>query len=150
MTAARFALLIVLIAPLLASAAVYKWTDADGKVQYSDSPPPETKSQQVNIKINSIKGPAVVSQFHGSTAAPGKGKVRLYTTTWCGYCKKAKAHLTAKGIPYDDVDVESSAQGRGEYVKLGGHGVPVILVGEQRMDGFDAGRLDAMLGRAGW
>ena len=28
---------------------------------------------------------------------------------------------------------------------VGGRGVPVILVGRQRMDGYDAGRLDAML-----
>ena len=44
MTIARFLLLVLLITPLLAAAGVYKWTDAQGKVHYSDSPPPETKA----------------------------------------------------------------------------------------------------------
>jgi len=150
MTIARFLLLVLLITPLLAAAGVYKWTDAQGKVHYSDSPPPETKAQQVNVKINSISGPAVVSTFRGASTAKSKDKVRLFTTVWCGYCKKAKAHLTAKGVPYDELDVESSDHGRSEYAKLGARGVPVILVGGQRMDGFDAAGLDAMLGQAGW
>ena len=150
MTIARFLLLAVLITPVLAAAGVYKWTDAHGKVHYSDSPPSETKAQQVNVKVNSISGPAVVSEFRSASTGKTKDKVRLFTTVWCGYCKKAKAHLTAKGVPYDELDVESSQQGRSEYAKLGARGVPVILVGGQRMDGFDAGRLDAMLAQAGW
>jgi glutaredoxin len=150
MTVARFLLLIVLITPVLAAAGVYKWTDAQGKVHYSDSPPPETKTQQINVKVNSISGPAVVSTFRDAPTAKSKEKVRLFTTVWCGYCKKAKAHLAAKGVPYDELDVEKSEHGRSEYAKLGGRGVPVILVGSQRMDGFDAAGLDAMLGQAGW
>jgi glutaredoxin len=150
MTALRFLLLFVLIAPLSASADVYKWTDAQGRVQYSDSPPPEAKAQQVKLKINSIQGPAVVSTVRAAPAAKAKDKVRIYTAAWCGYCKKAKAHLTAKGVPYDEVDVEVSDRGRSEFAQLGGRGVPVILVGNQRMDGFDAGGLDAMLAVAGW
>ena len=86
----------------------------------------------------------------GASTTKSKDKVRLFTTVWCGYCKKAKAHLTAKGVPYDELDVESSEHGRSEYAKLGARGVPVILVGSQRMDGFDAAGLDAMLGQAGW
>jgi glutaredoxin len=150
MTALRFLLLVVLIAPLPASADVYKWTDAQHRVHYSDSPPPEAKAQQVKLKINSIQGPAVVSTLRDAPAAKAKDKVRIYTAAWCGYCKKAKAHLAAKGVPYDEVDVEASERGHSEFAQLGGRGVPVILVGNQRMDGFEAGRLDAMLAVAGW
>jgi glutaredoxin len=149
-TISRLLLLLVLSTPVLAAAEIYKWTDEQGKIHYSDSPPPETKAQQVNVKINSISGPAVVSTIRGTSPAQAKDKVRIYTAVWCGYCKKAKAHLASKGVPYDELDVETSEQGRGEFIKLGGRGVPVILVGNQRMNGFDAAALDAMLGQARW
>ena len=150
MIALRFLLLVLLVASLPASAGVYKWTDAQGRVHYSDNPPPEAKAQQVKVKINSIQGPAVVSTVRDIPAAKAKEKVRIYTAVWCSYCKKAKAHLATRGVPYDDVDVEASERGRSEFNQLGGRGVPVILVGNQRMDGFDASGLDAMLAGAGW
>jgi glutaredoxin len=150
MNAGRFALLAALIAAPPAVADVYKWTDAQGGVHYSDSAPPDTRAQQVRLKINSIQGPAVVSTLGSSNAAKAKDKVRIYTAVWCGYCKKAKAHLAAKRVPYDEVDVEGSDGARREFARLGGRGVPVILVGNQRMDGFSADQLDAMLAAAGW
>ena len=150
MNAGRFALLVALIAAPPAVADVYKWTDAQGRVYYSDSAPPDTKAQQIRLKINSIQGPAVVSTLGPGNAAKAKDKVRIYTAVWCGYCKKAKAHLAAKRVPYDEVDVEGSDGARREFARLGGHGVPVILVGNQRMDGFSADELDAMLAAAGW
>lgn len=134
---------------LPAAAAVYKWTDAEGRIHYSDSPPPDRKAAQVKIKVNSISGPAVVSTLKGGPPA-AKERVRIYTTTWCGYCKKAKAQLAARRVAFDEIDVEASDSGRREFASLGGRGVPMILVGAQRMDGYDAGRLDAMLHSAGY
>jgi glutaredoxin len=150
MIALRLLLLAVLVGSLPAGAGVYKWTDAQGRVHYSDDPPPEAKAQQIKVKINSIQGPAVVSTVRESSPARAKDKVRIYTAVWCGYCKRAKAHLAAKGVPYDEMDVETSERGRSEFAQLGGRGIPVILVGSQRMDGFDASRLDAMLAAVGW
>ena len=150
MIAFRLLLLVVLVTSIPAGAGVYKWTDAQGRVHYSDDPPPEAKAQQIKLKINSIQGPAVVSTMRNTSATKAKDKVQIYTAVWCGYCKRAKAHLAAKGVPYDETDVESSERGRSEFAQLGGRGVPVILVGSQRMDGFDASGLDAMLAAAGW
>ncbi|BBX74516.1 mycoredoxin Mrx1 [Mycobacterium shinjukuense] len=33
----------------------------------------------------------------------------LYTTSWCGYCLRLKTALRAKGICYDEVDIERDA-----------------------------------------
>ena len=41
-------LLAVISAPVVAD--VYKWVDANGNTQYSDSPPPNTKATKVNIE----------------------------------------------------------------------------------------------------
>jgi hypothetical protein len=45
--------------------------------------------------------------------------------------------------------VERSAQGKQEYRDLQGRGVPIILVGDQRMNGYSQARLDDMLRAAG-
>lgn len=148
MTLSRCLLLVLLSLALPAGAEIYRWTDAQGKVHYSDSPPPEAQAKQVKIRINSIEGPAVVSTLKDAPKA--KDKVRMFTTVWCGYCKKAKAHLAGKRVPFEEIDVETSDRGRSEYAQLGGRGVPIILVGAQRMDGFDAQGLDAMLAAAGY
>jgi len=143
----------VLAALVLLSSALfadmYKWIDENGKLHYSDSPPPGKKAKKLDLKINSIGGPPVVSSLGNSIAATSTAKVRLYTTTWCGYCKKARAYLQARGTPFQEINVESSAQGQSEFRALGGRGVPVILVGNQRMDGYSEGGLEGLLRQAG-
>lgn len=136
------------LAPL-AGAQLYKWTDAEGRVQYSDKAP-DKSAKKLDLKINTYSGAPVVSSLGKPAASDAKSSIRLYTTTWCGYCTKARAHLKNKGIQYEDLDVEKSAQGKQEYAALKGRGVPVILVGSQRMDGFDPARMDTMLKAAGY
>jgi glutaredoxin len=126
MTEFRFLFLVALIMPTLAGADVYKWTDAQGRIHYSDSPPPAVKARQVKVKVNSIQGPAAVSSVGGSAQAKRGDKVRIYTTAWCPSCKKAKAYLAAKGVPYEELDVETSERAGAEFARLGASGVPVI------------------------
>jgi glutaredoxin len=60
----------------------------------------------------------------------------MYSTVRCGYCRKARAYFKANGIAFTDYDVETSDKGRQDYRRMGARGVPVILVGDQRMMGF--------------
>ena len=148
--AASLAVLIFL--PFTLFADMYKWIDENGNVHYTDSPPPGKKAKKLELKINSITGPGVVSTIgkqSPQSPAAGTATVKLYTTTWCGYCKRAKAYLQARGTPFQEIDVETSVQGQREFQALGGRGVPVILVGNQRMDGYSEGTLAGMLKQAG-
>ena len=126
-------------------AEVYRWTDADGKPHFGDKPPVGANG------VESFQGKAAVS-FMGGGGAPvasPSGKVRIFVTQTCPYCKKAKAYLRQRGTPFEELDVETSRSAKTEYDKLGGRGVPVILVGQQRMNGFDAGGLESLLVGAG-
>jgi glutaredoxin len=60
----------------------------------------------------------------------------MYSASWCGVCKKAKRYFEENGITYTEYDVEKSAKGEAEFKRLGAKGVPVILVGNRRMNGF--------------
>lgn len=30
----------------------------------------------------------------------------MYTTSWCGYCRRLKSQLDRNGIAYDEIDIE--------------------------------------------
>ena len=124
---------------------VYKWTDADGRVHFSDQPVAAPNAEEV--KIRSFSGTADVISDGDEV---GTREVKILTTTWCGVCKKAKTYLAGKGIYFSEYDVETSDIGRQEYKRLGGKGVHIILVGKQRMDGFSSSRLDEMLKNVGY
>jgi hypothetical protein len=64
----RFAVLLAALVALPASAQLYKWTDANGRVQYSDKPPPaNTKGQ--TVQGNNISTVPGTSQGSGAGAA---------------------------------------------------------------------------------
>lgn len=63
----------------------------------------------------------------------------LYTTSWCGYCRKTRALLDELGEPYIDKDIEDSPEARREYQAKGrGYtGVPLIDVDGRILRGYD-------------
>jgi glutaredoxin len=72
-------------------------------------------------------------------------RVVMYSTSRCPACVSAKQYFAQKGVSYQEIDLEKSPDGRAAFEKLGGRGVPLIMVGEKRMEGFSAQALDAML-----
>ena len=132
-----------------ASAKLYKWTDPTGRHFYSDVPPPGGKAGIMEIKVNTERisqtEPAKVSAETKTAQHDVKAKkVVIYTTTWCGFCRKARAYFDAKGIRYTDYDIENSRKGRMDYKRLKGAGVPIIIIGKERMDGFNQSKFEKL------
>ncbi len=91
-----------------------------------------------------------VALAQGAPADKAAAPVVLYATSWCPYCAKARAHFARKGVAYVEVDIEKSAAAHAEFRRLGGRGVPLILVGSEKMSGYSERGLDALLARAGY
>ena len=68
-------------------------------------------------------------------------EVILYATDWCGYCKMARDFFDHNGIRYTEHDIEKSTTALNEREKLGGSGVPVIVVGDKVINGYNEGEL---------
>jgi glutaredoxin 3 len=63
--------------------------------------------------------------------------VTLYTTDPCGFCRQAKALLTARGVDYVEVNLAKDPDGRAELVGLTGQlTFPQIVVGRRAIGGF--------------
>ena len=60
-------------------------------------------------------------------------RITMYSTAWCGHCRRLKRQLDAEGIPYDEIDVdreEHQAYGERIAAKTGGYRtVPTVEVG---------------------
>lgn len=80
----------------------------------------------------------------------------MYATSWCPYCARARALLTAKGVRFEEIDVEASPDGWQQMKNRSGRRtVPQIFIGERHVGGSDdlhaldaAGQLDPLLGRS--
>jgi glutaredoxin-like YruB-family protein len=77
-------------------------------------------------------------------AAP---RITLYSARNCPNCRQAKQYLQQHGLRFQEFDVNHSARAQKALAQMGARGVPVILIGEERIDGFDRKRLDAVLQR---
>jgi len=65
------------------------------------------------------------------------GRVTVYTTEPCGFCRQAKALLEARGIVYEEVNLAKSPEGRADLVQRTGQMTfPQILVGGRPIGGF--------------
>ena len=144
-------LLVVLIATSSLYAEVYKHVDKNGQVHYTDRRAAKGDSKRVKLApINSIQSPTISHQNKSKTDPRvslqeflGKQQpVVMYSAEWCGVCKKAKRYFNARRIPFREFDIDKNKQARREFQLLGGKGVPLILVGNYRMSGFDQGFFD--------
>ncbi len=72
--------------------------------------------------------------------------VTIYSAPWCAFCHMSKHYLDGLGIKYKDIDVDSDPAAAQELVqKTGQAGIPVLLIGDQTIIGFDKTRIDEAL-----
>jgi len=62
-------------------------------------------------------------------------RLKIYTTTWCGHCRMARAVLDQAGIDYEEVDIDHDPGAAATVVAInGGHRtVPTILFPDGRV-----------------
>ena len=129
---------------------LYKYTDADGRVVYSDKPPPpgaknvQPKKLSANvIETNEIP---IASQI-----ASEKYPVTLYTFDCGEICQNAEALLNRRGVPFTTVNVSDSQGAAKLHALTGANAAPVLQVGDKLLSkGLNEVRWQAMLDEAGY
>lgn len=71
--------------------------------------------------------------------------VVLLATAWCGYCKRMREHFAEQKIAYTEYDVEKDPLGKSWYEALDARGVPVVVIGEEVVYGYDPDGVSAAL-----
>lgn len=72
--------------------------------------------------------------------------VKVYSTSDCPWCKKAKAYLESKGIEYIDINVGKDIEGRKELLQISKQqSIPTISIDGNIVVGFDKDAIDKYL-----
>lgn len=73
--------------------------------------------------------------------------VTIYSTATCHFCQAAKAFFKENNVAYTDYNVGTDIAKRQEMIQKSSQmGVPVILVGDEMIVGFNEPRLRQLLG----
>ncbi len=74
-------------------------------------------------------------------------EVHIYSTASCHFCHLAKDFFTEKGVAFTDYNVGEDVEKRKEMVEMTGQmGVPVIVIGDDVLVGFDQKKVSELLG----
>ncbi|ROS05056.1 glutaredoxin [Sinobacterium caligoides] len=75
-----------------------------------------------------------------------KTKVVLYSASWCRYCAKVRALFDQYDVQYTEYDVEKSVRGKQGYDALGGGGIPITVINDGVVRGYDRDKIKQLLG----
>ncbi|HTP47360.1 MAG TPA: glutaredoxin family protein [Casimicrobiaceae bacterium] len=128
---------------------VYRYVDPEGRVVYSDKPPPPNArdAQAKRIGRNTIE---TSNLSYTSALAEERFPVTLYTFGCGTICDTASALLNKRGVPHTVVDV-GQGDGADKLKRLtGGLDAPALQVGDQFTTGFNENRWQSMLTDAGY
>jgi glutaredoxin len=135
-----------------AGAQMYRWTDKDGKVHFSDSPPP-AGARNVTKKGVAVQGSAAAPAPNvpfATQQAMKDSPVTLYSTPGCEACDLARKLLNARGVPFKEVSVNSEKDLAQLQSAVGSNSVPSMVVGPSVLKGFEEGAYHRALDSAGY
>lgn len=142
-------LLLLCAASTSTHAQLYKWVGPDGKVTYSDAPPPPAVSSVESRALPS--GGASTANLPFELAEAVKNyPVTLYTTSNCAPCDEGRTLLSQRGIPFTEKTVNTNDD-VARLREVGGDGqLPFLTIGRSRERGYAAGSWNGALTAAGY
>ncbi len=62
-------------------------------------------------------------------STPAPGTVTMYSTTWCGYCRRLKTMMDREGIGYTEVNIEEVPEAAEFVMEVNGGNqtVPTVI-----------------------
>ncbi|MDX1648625.1 MAG: glutaredoxin family protein [Myxococcota bacterium] len=135
--------------------AYYQYVDASGAVRFVErleDVPADQRASAGRIEMEARPRRAAPAgrdrdgprPFARVASAP---TVVVYTTTWCGWCRKTLAWLDRRGVSYVNKDIEADPDHREELVRKAGRAsIPVVAIDGALVRGYDPERMASLLG----
>lgn len=141
-----------LASPLLQAQQVYRIIGADGKVTFSDRPPPVAASNARSSESStSGAGNAVSAGLpYELRQVSLKYPVVLYSADSCAPCGAARSMLTSRGIPFSEKTVTTAADSEALQRLSGETSLPFLTIGSQQLKGFSDAEWTQFLDAAGY
>ena len=135
-------LLLVGLAQVHAHASgIYRWVDDQGNVHFSDEPG-GGNAEAITVEPQTLPFVPAPARSPRSTSATAGAPLIMYSAEWCGYCTRARNYFRSNNIPFTEKDIEKSDQARREHKQAGGRGVPLLVRGDAKLNGFSEQRFE--------
>ena len=77
--------------------------------------------------------------------ASSQPRIIIFTSSSCPWCNRVKQYLREKRLRFRDVNVERDPEGARELKRRNIMGVPVVLINNRPIVGFDKAEIDRLL-----
>lgn len=142
-----------LASPVLQAQQVYRIVGLDGKVTFSDRPPPASAN---GVRV----GEGNASTSGGAAVSAGlpfelrqvvlKYPVVLYTSDNCAPCGAGRSLLTSRGVPFSEKTVSTTVDREALQRLSGETSLPFLTIGGQQLKGFSDAEWTQFLNAAGY
>lgn len=149
-------------------AQIYQWVDKNGVMHFGQTPPqgagnatkmegslpakpsdPEfdrpARSGSEQIQRDERKGQ------EGEEPGPittQQATAEMYSTSWCGYCRKAREYFQARGVRLIEYDIEADPVAAERKRQIDTRpGVPLVVINGQRIHGYAPALYEQALAR---
>jgi glutaredoxin len=132
---------------------IYRWLDKDGKVVYSDQPPPADAKQPQTKRLGASGGAGANNEelSYAAAEAARKNPVTLFVNNCGEPCDNARKILSERGVPHSTKNPELTKEVGDELKRLSGSmSVPFMVIGEAAMRGFEENAWNLALDNAGY
>jgi glutaredoxin len=130
---------------------VYRIVGADGKVTFSDQPPPAAagRAGAANLSTAGV-GAASAGLPYELRQVAGKYPVTLYTGENCVPCGSGRSMLTSRGIPFTEKTITTSDDTQALQRLSGDTSLPFVTIGSQQIKGYSDSEWTQFLNAAGY
>ena len=118
---------------------IYNWHDTNDVPNFGDQRSDIDGKLIPQTKTNTFTN-SVPEQSSIATKPLKQNEVTLYTTSWCGFCQKARTYFRKKGIKFTEYDIEKNSRAahtkRLLDKKYQGRGVPLAIINGKGIHGY--------------
>jgi glutaredoxin len=130
--------------------ALYKVIGSDGKVTYTDRPPPALAARS-DLHAASAPTSAPIALPLQLRQATSRYPVTLYAfTSECASCHSARQFLKERGIPFNEKHISSNEDVQALERLFSSREAPVLTIGTQMLKGYQAEHWAEYLNLAGY
>jgi glutaredoxin len=140
-----------LLSPELQAQTVYRIVGPDGKVTFSDKPPPPASEGKVSetSASSSSNSTSAGLPFELRQVAT-KYPVTLYAGDNCAPCNAGRSMLTSRGVPFSEKTVTTNEDAEALQRLSGDNSLPFTTIGSQQLKGFSDAEWTQFLNAAGY
>ncbi|AOF84349.1 hypothetical protein BSY239_1556 [Hydrogenophaga sp. RAC07] len=147
---AALGLVLGLVSVSALAQGVYRIVGPDGRVSYSDQPPPAANARPVASGSSGAGGGASAQLPFELRQVASRYPVVLYTSPECAPCNSGRNLLNARGIPYSEKTITTFEDAEALKRLSGQSSLPFVTIGSQQIKGYSDGEWTQFLDAAGY